>query len=340
MPDLPGSGHSAAPRQGCTIAAFAAALWSLLDHLGEPASTSSGFRSVARWGSKWHLSGPNACCAAGADQQSWPLTVWIIGANGSRQVLLILLIPLLGMRLAARLAARRLFPMPWQRSLRERAAPSYARGAGGRIPQDRTCIDRMERDPAAAPAKKQDPGDCRREGLHATRGETPTGGTPRRRFCRGARFASWNAIRSGSRDQRELVGAAHGSGDYRRPSMDPVMRSAQLDELPFIGSIAEEHAIGPLVMKPARIARKPAVQLLLAGHRLTSTGAERRSARCSAIHGHAARRRAFAMKTPSLRTLLPRGGCSALRSARPICCAMQPTDACGPRSSSPPSAVR
>jgi pimeloyl-ACP methyl ester carboxylesterase len=41
--------------------------------------------------------------------------------------LTIVLLPLLGMRRASRLAARRLFPMPWQRELREYAATAVAR---------------------------------------------------------------------------------------------------------------------------------------------------------------------------------------------------------------------
>ena len=69
-----------------------------------------------------------------------------------------------------------------------------------------------------------------------------TGRAPRRRFRRGARFASWNTVRRGPRDQRELAGAAHRSGRCRPPSVGPVTRPSQLDELSLTGSIAEEHA--------------------------------------------------------------------------------------------------
>ena len=43
VPDLPGSGHSAPPPDGCSIAEFAASLWALLDHLREARVNIVGF---------------------------------------------------------------------------------------------------------------------------------------------------------------------------------------------------------------------------------------------------------------------------------------------------------
>ncbi len=129
IPDLPGCGHSARPRRSCSIAGFAAALWSLLDHLGVRQTNIVGFSLGGAVGMEMALQRPDAVqrLALINSLATYRLDHWRKWLEAS---LPMLLIPLLGMRRAARLAARRLFPHPWQRLLRERAAVAVSAVSG------------------------------------------------------------------------------------------------------------------------------------------------------------------------------------------------------------------
>ncbi|HUE12478.1 MAG TPA: alpha/beta hydrolase [Steroidobacteraceae bacterium] len=120
-PDLPGCGHSAAPRGGGSIAGFAASLWALLDHLEAPRVNIVGFSLGGAVGIEMALQRPEAVHRLGLINSlaSYRLDHW---SKFLEAVLPMMLIPLVGMRRAAHFAARRLFPMPWQRPLRDRAA--------------------------------------------------------------------------------------------------------------------------------------------------------------------------------------------------------------------------
>jgi len=121
IPDLPGSGHSDAIPGGCTIAALARSLWSLLDHLEATTSNVVGFSlggavalemAVQRPACVPRLALINSLASYRID--SW--RKWLEARLPSA------LIRLFGIRRAARLLASRLFPHPWQRPMRERAA--------------------------------------------------------------------------------------------------------------------------------------------------------------------------------------------------------------------------
>jgi 3-oxoadipate enol-lactonase len=121
VPDLPGCGHSPPPRDEYTIAGFAAALWSLLDHLRVPRTNIIGFSMGGAVALEMAAQRPAHVPRLGLinslatyrpdDWRKW-LEVHVSA----------LLVRLLGMRRAAWLLALRLFPEPWQRAFREHAA--------------------------------------------------------------------------------------------------------------------------------------------------------------------------------------------------------------------------
>jgi 3-oxoadipate enol-lactonase len=151
-PDLPGCGHSAAPRarDDCSIAGFAAALWALLDHLDAPRVNIVGFSLGGAVGLEMALQRPEAVrrLALINSLATYRLNHW---SKWLEAVLPMMLIPLVGMRRAAQFAARRLFPNPWQRPLRERAAavvsavPASSYLGTGRALIGWTAVDRLHR---------------------------------------------------------------------------------------------------------------------------------------------------------------------------------------------------
>lgn len=121
VPDLPGSGHSPPPRDEYAIAGFATALWSLLDHLGVSRTNIIGFSLGGAVALEMAAQRPTSVPRLGLinslatyrpdDWHKWlevHVSIWLVR--------------LLGMRRAAWLLALRLFPEPWQRAIRERAA--------------------------------------------------------------------------------------------------------------------------------------------------------------------------------------------------------------------------
>jgi 3-oxoadipate enol-lactonase len=121
VPDLPGSGHSAPPPDEYTIAGFADALWKLMDHLGIKQPNLVGFSLGGAVALEMATLRPECVPRLGLinslatyrpnDWRKWLETH--VSAT---------LVRLLGMPRAACLVAARLFPEPWQRAMREHAA--------------------------------------------------------------------------------------------------------------------------------------------------------------------------------------------------------------------------
>jgi pimeloyl-ACP methyl ester carboxylesterase len=125
VPDLPGSGHSAPPKGTCSIEGLASSLWALCDHLELGAVNVVGFSLGGAVSLEMALQQPERVRRLGLINSlaNYRLDHW---RKWIEAALTLVLVPLLGMRRAAHLAARRLFPMPWQRMLRERAAAAVS----------------------------------------------------------------------------------------------------------------------------------------------------------------------------------------------------------------------
>jgi 3-oxoadipate enol-lactonase len=121
VPDLPGSGHSPPPRDEYTITGFADALWKLMDHLQIARPNIVGFSLGGAVALEMATTRPACVPRLGLinslatyrpnDWHKWVETH--VSAT---------LVRLLGMPRAACLVAARLFPEPWQRAMREHAA--------------------------------------------------------------------------------------------------------------------------------------------------------------------------------------------------------------------------
>ncbi len=120
-PDLPGSGHSQPPRTGYTIAGFASALWKLMDHLEVKKPNIVGFSlggavalemATMRPAHVPRLGLINSLATYQPRDIRKRLEIYISAS----------IVRLFGMPRAAYLMSARLFPEPWQRALREHAA--------------------------------------------------------------------------------------------------------------------------------------------------------------------------------------------------------------------------
>jgi 3-oxoadipate enol-lactonase len=121
VPDLPGSGNSAPLAGRCTIAALAQSLWALLDHLCAPRINIIGFSLGGAIGLEMALQRPDCVprLALINSLASYRIDHWRKWLEARVPPVLMRLI---GMRRTAWLVAARLFPHPWQRALRLRAA--------------------------------------------------------------------------------------------------------------------------------------------------------------------------------------------------------------------------
>ena len=121
VPDLPGCGHSSALRDGCSIADFAALLWALLDRLNIARPNIVGYSLGGAVALEMALQRPEAVPHLGlinslTSYRLDTLSKWLEAR------ITVVLIRLIGMKLLGRLYAARMFPQPWQRALRKRAA--------------------------------------------------------------------------------------------------------------------------------------------------------------------------------------------------------------------------
>jgi pimeloyl-ACP methyl ester carboxylesterase len=121
VPDLPGCGHSGAPRDGSSIAEFAESLWALLDRLGIARPNIIGYSLGGAVALEMALQRPDSVPCLGlinslTSYRLDTLNKWFEAHIPA------LLIRLFGIRMLARFTAARMFPQPGQRALRERAA--------------------------------------------------------------------------------------------------------------------------------------------------------------------------------------------------------------------------
>jgi 3-oxoadipate enol-lactonase len=121
VPDLPGSGHSAAPAGEYTIDGFADVLWRLMDHLQINRTNIVGFSLGGAVALEMAARRPACVPRLGlinslATYRPQGLRKWLETYVSAT------LVSLLGMPRAACLMAERLFPEPWQRAMREHAA--------------------------------------------------------------------------------------------------------------------------------------------------------------------------------------------------------------------------
>jgi 3-oxoadipate enol-lactonase len=121
IPDLPGSGHSAPPRSEYTIAGFANVMWRLMDHLKIHQTNIVGFSLGGAVALEMAAQRPHCVPKLGlinslATYQPHDFRKWLETYVSATLVLM------LGMPRAACLMAARLFPEPWQRAMREHAA--------------------------------------------------------------------------------------------------------------------------------------------------------------------------------------------------------------------------
>ena len=127
VPDLPGCGFSSAIEGEFGIADFAQALWALLSHLHISRTNIAGFSLGGAVALEMALQRPDDVprLALINTLVTYKIDNWRKWLEARVPPILI---GLLGMRGAARLAAARLFPKPWQRPLRERAIEVIGRG--------------------------------------------------------------------------------------------------------------------------------------------------------------------------------------------------------------------
>jgi len=120
VPDLPGSGYSPPFEGDFNISDCADVLWVLLDHLQVSVANIAGFSLGGAVALEMALQRPQGVgrLALINTLLSYRIDHWWKWLEARVPAVLI---RLMGMRCAARLTAARLFPMPWQRVLRERA---------------------------------------------------------------------------------------------------------------------------------------------------------------------------------------------------------------------------
>jgi pimeloyl-ACP methyl ester carboxylesterase len=244
VPDLPGSGHSAALAEGHSVEGFAAAIWSLVDHLGIERPSLVGFSMGGAVALQMALQRPHSVprLALINSLASYRLDHWTKWFEARVPVALI---GLLGMRRAAPLLAARLFPHPGQRWLRDRAVaqitsiPSDVYLGMGRGLQRWSVRDRLMRLPGRSLV------------LAAEHDYTPLAEKRELAARLGAEFVLVRGSRHGTPfDAVEATNAALSA----LLADQPLPRSVQWvcddpqprDEAPIAGTIAEEHAMARL----------------------------------------------------------------------------------------------
>jgi 3-oxoadipate enol-lactonase len=128
VPDLPGSGYSPPFDEDFSISDCAEVLWALLDHLQVAQANITGFSLGGAVALEMALQRPQSVARLALINTllSYRIDHWRKWLEARVPAILI---RLLGMRCTARLSATRLFPMRWQRALRERAVEVISRTA-------------------------------------------------------------------------------------------------------------------------------------------------------------------------------------------------------------------
>lgn len=241
VPDLPGSGHSEPLRDGCSVERMAGALWALADHLKLGRLNIVGFSLGGAVGLEMSLQRPDQVARLGLINSlaSYRLDHW---SKWLEAALTLILVRLIGMRRAARLAARRLFPMPWQASLRERAAeavsavPAHHYLTSARALLRWSALERLARLKAKALiiAAENDFTPLEEKRVLATRLGADFV------LVRGSRHGTpFDAVRATNAALLSLL------NDQPLPSQDRWVydEAEHCGPLPFAGTIAEEHAV-------------------------------------------------------------------------------------------------
>ena len=128
VPDLPGCGHSGALPENCSIGDMAENLWALLDHLDVSCTNIVGFSLGGAVGLEMSLQRPAAVPRLALINSLSSYEVTDMNKWLEARVPLAL-ISLFGMQWAGRQFAGRLFPHPWQESMRARAAQVVGAGS-------------------------------------------------------------------------------------------------------------------------------------------------------------------------------------------------------------------
>jgi pimeloyl-ACP methyl ester carboxylesterase len=243
VPDLPGCGHSEPPRGPYSIPGFARSLWALLDHLDIAKPNIVGFSMGGAVGLEMALQRPgrvprlaliNSLASYVLDDRH----KWFEARFPAA------LVKLCGMRWAARIAAARLFPEPWQGALRERAraviasVPARTYLDMGLALQHWTAVDRLSRltSRTLLIAAEHDYTPLAEKKALAARLGAPI------IVVRGSRHGTpFDAIQA---TNASLL--AHLT-DQELPAYERRVRDtpAHAQSLTLAGSIAEEHALGP-----------------------------------------------------------------------------------------------
>jgi pimeloyl-ACP methyl ester carboxylesterase len=243
IPDLPGSGHSAPPRDDYSIAGFARGLWCLADQLDASRPNIAGFSLGGAVGLEMALQRPgyvprlaliNSLATYRIDHWRKWLEAWVPVA----------LVRCIGMQRMGWLVATRLFPHSWQRPMRERAAaligavpPSTYLGMGLAL-QRWSAVDRLHqltsRTLMIAAEHDYTPLAEKREFAERLRADLVV--------VRGSRHGTpFDSVEATNVSLLALL------TDQPLPARERWTRDkpAPSFKVPFVGSIAEDHAMGP-----------------------------------------------------------------------------------------------
>jgi len=243
VPDLPGCGHSGPLPTECSIAGLATSLWRLLDQMGVRRPNIAGFSLGGAVALEMALQRPDSVprLALINSLASYEVDHW---RKWLEARLSAALIALCGMSFVGRLFAVRLFPHPWQRSMRERAASVI-----GAVPA-RGYLDLMTALENWSATERLEQITGRVMMIAAEHDYTPVA----EKRLLAARLKADLLVIRGSRHGTpfDSVGATNASlmalfmdqpvlSDIRQVCDQP----APVRPLAFLGSLAEEHAMGP-----------------------------------------------------------------------------------------------
>ena len=243
VPDLPGCGHSGMLPSDCSIAGFARSLWALIDYLAFPLTNIVGFSLGGAVALEMALQRPEsvprlALINSLASYQVDHWRKWLV-ARMPR-----LMIAVFGMRALGRLSAGRLFPHAWQREMRERASviigavPARSYLGLMRALEEWTTTDRLNRLKSRTLV------------IAAEHDYTPVADKQLLALLLGADLLVIRGSRHGTPfDSIKATNASLGAMLSDKPLPPEGCRTC--DEfnpalpLTFVGSLAEEHAMGP-----------------------------------------------------------------------------------------------
>jgi len=243
VPDLPGCGHSGPLDRDCSIEKFAASLWLLLDHLEIPKTSIMGFSLGGAVALEMALQRPDAVprLALINSLSSYKVDTWSKWLearlpNG--------LASIFGMRLTGWLCAARMFPHPWQQPLRARAAAVIAAVPAASYRGIMSALERWSATDRLAGLQS------RALVIAAEHDFTPLAEKRELAMKLGAELIVVRGSRHGTPfDAAEITNSSLIAlmKDRPVPSNDQWVCDAPKAPQPleFVGSLAEQHALGP-----------------------------------------------------------------------------------------------